>query len=229
MPIINVRDFFNGGAGDIDGRIPDQVARSSTWQRLPNGIISGRIGGPPIQETNGSVGLDSGGTNNGNYSVYTVGKPRSPNYRIKATLQGGVPSGGLAFAGIVARATSLDEYYYLERKAEGFSGTSSLWLLYKFWVSEVEGVMTPQSTIIWNEFGPIGNFSVVAELIVRGNTLTVIADGVQKAQVIDPDPSFLTAAGKAGLSMRIGNHADTFTRAYEFEVIDLVSPINMIA
>jgi hypothetical protein len=196
MPIIDVRDEFNGGSGDLAGRVPDTMGRSDKpWVRLTGGFITGvfTLSGGFVESVNAPT-------------LYFVGGPRSPNYRVVADVTGSAA----AVVGVVARGADINNHYVFFRNSSG-----------PFWA--LQKVVAGAVTTITSGAVAAGGFANVLELEVVGSRLTARMDGGQVAQVTDTAHS---AAGSAGVYASAG--ATPGGRVFDFEVVDYTNPIRMV-
>lgn len=209
MPLVDVKDNFDGGSGDIDGRVPDQIAGATTWQKLPGLYPGDSTTGPVVQELGTAAGLD-GPAGGAAPALYVVGSPRTPNYRVKSNVQGVNSGGFVGLAGVVARAIDKSNFYAWYRSttsAQNFVLTRM-----------VGGTLTN----LYVEAGSSAPFASLLELVVIGSQLTAYSDGVQKFQVTDTS---LPAAGKAGFYIGTSNVAGTAARVHDYEAVDLLNPV----
>jgi hypothetical protein len=200
MPIIGVRDTFDGGSGTLNGRTPELGHAGWPWVAT--------VGGGDFNEMGGHVEISSA-TNSFLSRIYTVGDPRSPNYRVWADVQGLTG----ATMSVIARYTSSSNYYALDRS------TSGQW--------ELRKVVGGLSDVLASAFLAAGDFATTIELAVSGDRLVAFVGGAQVADVVNAQ---LTAAGQPGIVGSVGSVSGPSTgRVFGFEVVELQNPVKMAA
>lgn len=201
MPIIDVRDSFDGGSGDLAGRVPDLIGRSDQPWAYISGQVVNESGAGYVERPSSPAGT----------GIYVVGGPRSPNYRVIADTQALT---GVVSVGVIARALDANNYYLLSRSRGNAAGSWGL-----------QRVASSGSATLAGAGGlPAGDFASVLELRVEGSRITALMDGAQVAQVTD---AVLAAAGRGGLSLFTDASFPGTARVFGFDVVDLTNPVRM--